>query len=84
MINTEKDSYVVMAPGGSYHDWASLSGLVKSNQYAVLRFSQFTSWYNEARFTKSNKKIAMALPAPKFVADTYAEAQEIVNKLNKN
>jgi len=81
-VNTEIDSYVVMAPGGHYHDWATLSGLVKSKQYAVLRFSQFTKWYNEARFTNSNKKIAMAVPAPKFVADTYAEAQDIVNRLN--
>jgi hypothetical protein len=58
--------------------------LVKSNQYAILRFSQYTSWYNEARFTNSNKKIAMSLPAPKFVTETYEEAQKIVNDLNKN
>ena len=83
MINTEIDSYVVMAPGGSYHEWASLSDLVKSNQYAVIKFSQFNKWYSEARFANSNKKIAMALPAPEFIADTYAEAQDIVNKLNK-
>lgn len=84
MINTEIDSYVVMAPGGSYHDWASLSNLVKPNQYAIIKFSQFNKWYSEARFTNSNTKIAMALPAPEFVADTHAEAQDIVNKLNKN
>lgn len=82
MINTKIDSYVVMAPGGSYHDWASLNNLVKPNQYAIIKFSQFNKWYSEARWTNSNKKIAMALPAPKFVADTYAEAQDIVNKLN--
>ena len=84
MQRTEIDSYVVMAPGGSYHDWASLSNLVKPNQYAVIKFSQFNKWYGEARFTKSNAKIAMTLPAPEFVADTYAEAQDIVSKLNKN
>ena len=56
MINTEIDSYVVMAPGGNYHDWASLSNLVKSNQYAIIKFSQFNKWYGEARFTNSNNK----------------------------
>ena len=84
MQNTEIDSYVVMAPGGSYHDWASLSNLVKPNQYAIIKFSQFNKWYSEARFTNSNNKIAMALPAPEFIADTYAEAQNIANNLNKN
>jgi hypothetical protein len=84
MINTEIDSYVLMAPGGNYHDWASLSNLIKSNQYAIIKFSQFNKWYGEARFTNSNNKIAMALPAPEFIADSYEEAQDIVNKLNKN
>ncbi len=82
-MRIETDSYVVMAPGGSYHDWASLSNLVRPNQYAVIKYSQFNKWYGEARFTNSNKKIAMTLPAPEFVADTFEEAQEIVKRLNK-
>ena len=82
MIDQEIDSYVIMTPGGNYHDWASLSNLIKSKQYAIIKFSKFNKWYSEARFTNSNKKIAMALPAPEFVADSYAEAQEIANRLN--
>jgi len=83
MENTDIDSFVVLSPGGHYHDWAKLSGLIKSNQYAVIKFSQFNKWYNEARFSNSNKKIAMIVPPPSFVGDTYAIALDIANELNK-
>jgi len=84
MMNTETDSYVVLSPGGHYHDWAIKSTLIRSEQYAVMRFSEYTKWYNMARWAKSNKEIALALPAPAFVGDTYAIAQDVANELNQS
>ena len=83
MLNTEIDSYVVLSPGGHYHDWATKCGLIKSTQYAVMRFSAYTKWYNMARWAKSNKEIALALPTPVFVGDTYAIAQDVSDELNQ-
>lgn len=48
-----------------------------------MRFSAYTNWYNTARWSKSNKEIMMALPAPAFVGDTYEIAQSIADELNK-
>jgi hypothetical protein len=84
MINTETDSYVVLSPGGHYHDWATKCEMVNSNQYAVMRFSAYTKWYNMARWAKSNKEIALALPTPAFVGDTYAIAQSVADELNQS
>jgi hypothetical protein len=83
MENTDIDSYVVCSPGGHYHDYAKLNGLIKSHQHAVIRFSKFNKWYNEARFASSNLKVAAILPPPTFVGDTYAIAQDMANELNK-
>lgn len=83
MINQETDSYVVLSPGGHYHDWATKSTLIKSHQYAVMRFSAYTAWYNKARWTNSNKEIMLALPAPAFVGDTYAIALSVADDLNQ-
>ena len=83
MQNTDIDSFVVLSPGGHYHDYAKLNGLVKSHQYAVIKFSKFNKWYNEARFANSNIKIATILPPPAFVGDTYAIAQDMADELNK-
>jgi len=82
-MNTIADSYIVLSPGGHYHDWATKSIHIKSNQYAVMRFSAYTNWYNTARWSKSNKEILMALPAPAFVGDTYEIAQNTADILNK-
>jgi hypothetical protein len=57
--------------------------LIQSNQYVVMRFSAYTKWYNTARWAKSNKEIALALPAPAFVGDTYAIAQNVADELNQ-
>jgi len=84
MLNTETDSYVVLSPGGHYHDWAIKCTMIKSNQYAVMRFSAYTKWFNTARWAKSNKEIAVALPAPAFVGDTYAIAQDMADELNQS
>jgi hypothetical protein len=82
MTNTEPDSYIVLSPGGYYHDYAKLNGLMQSDQYAVMKYSVYLKWYNAARFANSNKKIAAILPPPAFVGNTYAIAQDIVNELN--
>lgn len=83
MINQETDSYVVLSPGGHYHDWATKGTFIKSNQYAVMRFSAYTAWYNKARWTNSNKEIMLALPAPAFVGDTYEIALSVADDLNQ-
>lgn len=83
MINQEIDSYIVLSPGGHYHDWATKCILIQSNQYAVMQFSAYTNWYNKARFSNSNKEIAMSLPMPRSVTETYEEAQKIANNLNQ-
>ena len=84
MINQETDSYVICSPGGHYHDWAVTCTLVKSNQYAVMRFSAYTKWYNKARWTNSSKEIMLALPTPVFVGDTLAIAQSVADELNQS
>jgi len=83
MQNTDTDSFVILSPGGHYHDYAKLIGLLKSDQYAVIKFSKWNKWYNKARFTNSNKEIAMTLPPPAFVGDTYAIAADMADELNK-
>ena len=60
MENTDIDSYVVCSPGGHYHDYAKLNGLIKSHQHAVIKFSQFNKWYNEARFASSNLRAKLS------------------------
>jgi hypothetical protein len=82
MTSTITDSYVVCSPSGHYHDYAKLIGWVKSEQHAVIKFSQFTKWYNEARFLSSAAKIALILPPPSFVGDTYEIAKNIADELN--
>ena len=82
-MNTEIDSYVVLSPGGHYHDWATKCDIVKSNQHAVMRSSAYSKWYNTARWAKSNKEIALALPTPKFVSDDYAIARDMADELNQ-
>jgi len=82
-MNTTTDSYIVLSPGGHYHDWATQSTYIKSNQYVVMRFSAYTNWYNKARWTNSSKEIMLALPAPAFVGDTYEIAKNTADILNK-
>jgi hypothetical protein len=48
-----------------------------------MRFSAYTKWYNKARWAKSNKEIALALPTPAFVGDTYEIAQSVADELNQ-
>lgn len=81
-MTQEIDSYVVLSPGGSYHDYAQLAGSVKSNEYAVIRYKVWLGWYNKARFSNSRKAILLAVPAPFFTSVDYQEAQNKCNELN--
>jgi len=83
MTSTVTDSYVVCSPNGHYHDYAKLVGWVKSEQHAVIKFSEFTKWYNEARFLTSSAKIMAILPAPSFVGNTFEIAQTVANDLTQ-
>ena len=83
MTSTVIDTYVVCSPGGHYHDYAKLVGWVKSEQHAVIKFSEFTKWYNEARFLTSSAKIMAILPAPSFVGNTFEIAQTVANDLTQ-
>lgn len=82
MSSTVIDTYVVCSPGGHYHDYAKLVGWVKSEQHAVIKFSQFTKWYNEARFLTSSAKIMAILPPPSFVGDTLEIAKSVADELS--
>jgi hypothetical protein len=45
----------------------------------VVRFSAWSKWYNEQRFTRTTVQV----PAPAFVGDTYKIVEDMANELNK-
>jgi hypothetical protein len=75
----EMDSFVTTSPGGHYHDACLSKGFVLSHQHIVVRFSAWSKWYNQQRFTRTT----VPVPVPAFVGDTYAIAQDMANELNK-
>ena len=80
---TITDSYVVCSPGGYYNDYAQRRGWLNASQYAVIKFSEYTKWYNAARFSNNSGEIAAILPAPSFVGDTLEIAKSVADELTQ-
>ena len=73
------DYYITTSPGGHYHDACLAKGFVQSHQHMVVRFSAWSKWYNEQRFTRTTVQV----PPPAFVGDTYKIVEDMANELNK-
>ena len=73
------DYYITTSPGGHYHDACLAKGFVQSHQHMVVRFSAWSKWYNEQRFTRTTVQV----PLPAFVGDTYKIVEDMANELNK-
>jgi hypothetical protein len=73
------DSFVIVSPGGHFHDACLGKSLVKSHQHIVVRFSDWNKWYNEQRFTHRE----IAVPVPAFVGDSYEIAKNVSEQLNQ-
>jgi hypothetical protein len=76
----EMDYFITTSPGGHYHDACLSKGFVLSHQHIVVRFSAWSKWYNEQRWSR----ITVSVPPPAFVGDTYAIAQDAADELNKS
>lgn len=83
MTSTVTDSYVVCSPGGYYNDYAIRRGWLNASQYAVIKFSEYTKWYNAARFSNNSGEIAAILPPPSFVGNTLEIAKSVADELTQ-
>lgn len=82
-MNKEPNSYVVLSPSGSYHDYAKQRLLVNSDEYVVIDYFSWLNWYNKSRGNSNTNAIRESVPAPLYTTPDYATAQQIVKELNE-
>jgi hypothetical protein len=74
----EHDYFITVNPASYYHDACRVEGLVKPNQHIVVRFSAWSKWFNEQRFSRKKTPV----PPPAFIGDTYEIVKSVADELN--
>lgn len=78
MTSSEKTTYVVVAPGGHYHDAYAVKDRSVTEQHLVLDADALGAWMRAARFAESAAEATAAaalLPAPVSRHGSYADAR---------
>jgi hypothetical protein len=78
-MTQEPNSYITIQPSSHYHNACYNANMCKPEQYLVIDFYSWVSWYNAARHQRNP-----IVPTPYFCGDTYEAALKVCKELNES
>lgn len=75
----EQDTWLAINPTSYYQEACVERGFCKANQYLVINYSKWITWYADSINTGKYQ----IPPRPVFVSDIYAVVLSVVSELNK-